>query len=119
MIDPQISDARLAELIVGYASDFMKDDVNWPEMTDAETVALLKAEQQRRAGQVPEGWIRCSERMPAQTDFTEYVVETLAGKRTMPCVAWLKPDGMIQIQEQQPLAFKCTHWMPLPEPPAP
>lgn len=62
----------------------------------------------------PDGWIRCSERMPNEEDVLVYCSDT---KEQM--VGFHKGKGLFQFFYMNGVEGVCepSHWMPLPEPP--
>lgn len=62
----------------------------------------------------PDGWIRCSERMPSEEDVLVYCSDT---KEQM--VGFHKGKGLFQFFYMNGVEGVCepSHWMPLPEPP--
>ncbi|HFG9430762.1 TPA: dATP/dGTP pyrophosphohydrolase domain-containing protein [Salmonella enterica subsp. enterica serovar Cotham] len=102
--DEQIALAMVEKLAVNKKRE-------WPEPKDGEPRLHIK---EQSAPVIPDGWISCSERMPAQDDwvliYSKYG-EYLAGQVQGEYVEL--NDGTLS------WLGAALHWMPLPEPPEP
>lgn len=95
----------------------MLDRIDTLENCDDDRIEAVKAVLRRLAGNypvTPDGWIRCSERMPNEEDVLVYCSDT---KEQM--VGFHKGKGLFQFFYMNGVEGVCepSHWMPLPEPP--